>query len=35
MNLFTLYALRPSKNLPPAKGRAFLDFIIEADGFEV
>ena len=33
--LFPLYALHPSKNLPPAKVRAFLDFIIEAVGFEV
>ena len=33
--LFPLYALHPSKNLPPAKVRAFLDFIIEAVGFDV
>jgi DNA-binding transcriptional LysR family regulator len=31
--LFPLYAVHPSKNLPPAKVRAFLDFIIEAVGF--
>jgi DNA-binding transcriptional LysR family regulator len=28
--LFPLYALHPSKNLPPAKVRVFLDFILEA-----
>jgi DNA-binding transcriptional LysR family regulator len=33
--LFPLYALHPSRNLPPAKVRAFLDFIIEAVGLEV
>ena len=26
--LFPLYALHPSKNLPPAKVRAFLDFVV-------
>ena len=28
--LFPLYALHPSRHLPPAKVRAFLDFIIES-----
>jgi DNA-binding transcriptional LysR family regulator len=33
--LFPLYALHPSKNLPPAKVRAFLDFVVSAVGFEI